>query len=481
MVHGPRGELRSGIFHVRNAARTRQRASVAVARSRRRARPDRRIHGAVLTERDRDGNLVAGTQRAADLAQRYGTPLLVIDLDAVDDAIERLVSCAAKRPLDISYAAKAFATVEFFRHLGRHPIGLDLCSVGELVTAERAGIAPQRLTLHGAGKTDDELRAAVDGRVGFIAVDGLEELERLNALARDGCGAQILLRLNLGIDARTHAYVRTGGEDTKFGIHSRDEAAVLTILRDHPQLRFAGLHAHVGSQIFDIEPYVGTASALMDAAERFAHAGLVTDRIVIGGGFGVVTHPGERTSLDVAAAIAAAGEHVARRAREARLPAIRLGIEPGRAIVARAGMTLYRVLAIKRQSHRTFVVVDGGMAENPRPALYGARHDVVTVAPGQGDEVEITLCGRSCENDELGIARLPQRLRAGDLLAMRATGAYTYSMAGNYNRFPRPAVVGVARGSHRLLARRETLDDVLRSDAVADPSEIESGRQRAAF
>jgi len=419
--------------------------------------------------------------RADELAENYGTPLLVIDLDAVDAAIAQLVRLGSNLPLDVSYAAKAFSTIEFFRHLRPQPIGLDVCSIGELITAERAGIAPERLTLHGAGKSDEELRAARDGRVGLIAVDGLEELRRLTGLSRDGCGARILLRLNLGIDARTHAFVRTGGDDTKFGIHTRDEAAALALLREHPQLRFAGLHAHVGSQIFDVEPYLAAAAALMDAAVRVAAAGLVTERIVIGGGFGVATSPAAHASLELGAVIGAAGEYVAERARDAQLPPMRLGIEPGRAIVAHAGTTLYRVLAIKRQSQRTFVIVDGGIAENPRPALYGARYEVVTAAASGGDEHEITLCGRSCENDELGIAWLPHNLRSGDLLAMLATGAYTYSMAGNYNRFPRPAVVGVAGESHRLLARRENIDDVLARDETSDCAEIESGRQRAAF
>jgi diaminopimelate decarboxylase len=397
----------------------------------------------------------------------------------VDSAIGRLVNCTSSSPLDVSYAAKALATTELLRHLARHPIGFDVCSTGELITAERAGIAPERLTLHGAGKSDEELRAACDGRVGLIVVDGLEELERLSAYASDGYGAQVVLRLNLGIDARTHAFVRTGGDDTKFGIHARDEAAAVAMLRDNPRLRFAGLHAHAGSQIFDVEPYRATAAALMDAAMRIAGAGLVTQRVIVGGGFGVATDPQTSAALDVRAAIGTIGEYVAARARDAGLAAIRLGIEPGRAIVARAGTTLYRVLAIKRQTQRTFVVVDGGIAENPRPALYGARHEVVTAARSSAAESEMTLCGRSCENDELGTVRLPHNLRSGELLAMRATGAYTYSMAGNYNRFARPAVVGVAAGSHRLLARREHIDDVLARDDVADAAELNpAGRAR---
>jgi diaminopimelate decarboxylase len=212
---------------------------------------------------------------------------------------------------------------------------------------------------------------------------------------------------------------------------------------------------------------VENASALVAAAERFATLGLQSQRIVIGGGFGVPSDPdGDHERLNVAAIVAAAATCVREAAQKCELSTARLGIEPGRAIVADAGTTLYRVLAVKRQSHRTFVVVDGGIAENPRPALYGARYHVIAITPRHEEDQEITLCGRSCENDELGTMRLPRDVAPGDLLAMHSTGAYTYSMAGNYNRFPKPAVVGIENGTHRSLARRETIEDVLRNDAV---------------
>jgi diaminopimelate decarboxylase len=422
-----------------------------------------------------------GGIEAQSLARTYGTPLLLIDLDAVDGAINALAACARGLDLEISYAAKAFATIEFFRHLAQHPIGLDVCSMGELVTAERAAIGPERLTLHGAGKSDDELRAARDGRVGAIVVDGVEELERLARLARDRCDAGVILRLNVGIEAQTHAFVRTGGNDTKFGIHPRDEAAALRVLGDNLQLRFDGLHAHVGSQIFEPQVYLDNTSMLLGAVERFARAGFVAPRVVIGGGFGVRSDGDSEDRLEVPGTIAAAHALIKKRAETTPFPMPRLGIEPGRAIVAAAGTTLYRVLAVKRQSSRTFVIVDGGIAENPRPALYGARHRVVPVAGTADDEIEMTLCGRSCENDELGTVSLPRMLRSGDLLAMCATGAYTYSMAGNYNRFPRPAVVGVSSGSARLLARRENLDDVLARDEQLSVTPDESGERAAAF
>ncbi|MGA8098978.1 MAG: diaminopimelate decarboxylase [Candidatus Cybelea sp.] len=420
--------------------------------------------------RDGNGNLLLGGISADRLVQIYGTPLLAIDLAVVDAAIEQLLRCATGLKLEIAYAAKAFATVEFVRHLAARSIGLDVCSLGELVTAERAGFPAQRLTLHGAGKTEQELRAACGGRIGYIVVDGIEELEALARLSRDASCAQVILRLNVGIEAQTHAFVRTGGDDTKFGIPARDEPVAIAILRDNPQLRFAGLHAHLGSQIRQPAAYVENAAALLDSAERFERAGFRVERVVIGGGFRVETQPQEDGSLDVVATIGDVAAYVLQRVRERNLSVTRLGVEPGRAIVALAGTSLYRVLAVKRQSRRTFVVVDGGIAENPRPALYGARHHVIPAAAGRDSEEEMTLCGRSCENDELAIVRLPRSVCRGELLAMCATGAYTYSMAGNYNRFPRPAVVGIAEGTHRLLARRESLDDVLRRDAVGNAS-----------
>ena len=415
---------------------------------------------------------------AARLAELYGTPLLVIDLNAVDRAIASSASVGPN--VEVAYAAKAFATVEFVRHLRRHRIGLDVCSVGELVTAERAELPPERLTLHGAGKTDEELRAACDGRVGLIAVDGLEELERLASLARRGCRAGVLLRLNVGIGADTHAFVRTG-DDTKFGIPVDDESAARAILQANPGLRFAGLHAHVGSQIRDEHTYFDNAEALCDAAKRFADAGMPVERLVAGGGFAVATNPGDASrSLELGATLAAVADRIAEGCVRRGLAAPVVGFEPGRAIVALAGTTLYRVLAVKRQSRRTFVVVDGGIAENPRPALYGARHHVAPVAPRTGEDAEMILCGRSCENDELGTVRLSHEIATGDLLAMCATGAYTYSMSGNYNRFPRPAVVGILDATVRLLARRESLEDVLRNDAVEETGHA-SAQAPAAF
>jgi diaminopimelate decarboxylase len=405
---------------------------------------------------------------AEELARVYGTPLLVINLDAVDAAIASLHVACSPHNFEISYAAKAFICMEFADHLVKQSgIGLDVCSLGELVTAERAGFTPERLTLHGAGKSDEELRAAADGRVGRIVVDGLEELEHLAALefARDD--TQVLLRINSGIEAHTHAFVRTGGHGTKFGMAQRDEAAATAILKAHPQLHFSGLHAHIGSQIYETMPFVANSHALIEAAARFALRGLTTERVIVGGGFGVQMQPkADDQSLDMTAALSDVARCVRECSSALAITAPRVGIEPGRAVIANAGTTLYHVLAVKRQNGRTFVIVDGGMFENPRPALYGSHHYVAPVTSRSGPLREMTLCGRTCENDELGQVRLPDDVRAGDLLAMRTTGAYTFSMASNYNRFVRPAVAAVLAGDHRLWIEREELEDVLRHDVL---------------
>lgn len=398
------------------------------------------------------------------LADRFGTPLLVLDLDALDAAIARCRSVCDPLGVDVAYAGKALLLVALARFIEARGLGLDVCSLGELMTAERAGFPAERVTLHGSGKSDDELAAAASGRVGRIVVDGLDELRRLVGIATER-PLPVLVRLNPGIEAHTHAFVRTGGEDTKFGIPPRDEPEARALLTGAPHLQFRGLHAHVGSQIYEPGAYVAVGEALVTAAARFAQDGFATSEIVVGGGFGVMTHPDRPNErLDFPATIAAVARAVASMSARVRVPPPRIGIEPGRMLVGPAGTTLYRVCAIKHQARRTFVVVDGGLYENPRPALYGAYHHAVAVSRPNLDLQEVTVCGRSCENDELGRAMLPSALREGDLVAMTVTGAYTYSMASNYNRFVRPAVVGVTKGQVQLLARRESLEDVMRND-----------------
>ena len=417
--------------------------------------------------RDADGGLLVGGVRATDLAQTYGTPMLALDLDVLDAAICAFVDACAPHDIEIAYAGKALLLVALARHLAATPLHLDVCSLGELATAERAGFPPDRLTLHGCGKPDDELDAVAQGRVGTVIADSLEELERLAMRATAAKPIRVAVRVNTGIEAHTHEFVRTGGDNTKFGVPSADLPAVLSTLRAASGLRYVGLHSHIGSQIYEVDAFVENVRSLVDVAATFGRSGLTSEMLIVGGGFGVQDHPdGERT-VDITTTIDGIAAALTQAIAATGIPRPRIGIEPGRSLIGRAGTSIYRVMARKQQSQRTFVVVDGSLTDNPRPALYGAYHHVTAATARTGIAGETTICGRSCENDLLGQASLPADLCGGDLVAMCTTGAYTYSMAGNYNRFAKPAVVAVRRGTHHLFARRQTLDDVLGEDCDA--------------
>jgi diaminopimelate decarboxylase len=398
---------------------------------------------------------------ARELADTYGTPLFVVDLDVLDLEIARFAGGFGAHGIGVAYAAKAFLCTAFAEHLAATPLRLDVCSLGELVTAERGGFPAGRMYFHGCGKTDAELQAVVDGRVAFDVVDNGEELERLALLAAaPGTRApvDVMLRVNTGIEAHTHAFIRTGGENTKFGIPLDGLAGVLARVAELPQLRLIGLHAHIGSQIAEHAPFLSNLDELLAAAKLATALGLPVAELICGGGIAVEEGPDDPRPLDLETL-------AARLAERSAGSGLRLSVEPGRAIVARAGSTLYRVMAVKTQGRRRFAIVDGGLTDNPRPILYGARHvPEVMSARRLGPDEPATLVGRTCENDEMGDFVLPRDLAANDLLALRNTGAYTYSMASNYNRFGRPPVVFVRDGHHRRVVRGETADDVMRLD-----------------
>ena len=396
---------------------------------------------------------------APELAAAYGTPLFVIDLAELDLEIARFDAAFTARGIAVGYAGKALLCAALAEHLVTASLRLDVCSIGELVTAERGGFPAARMYFHGCGKTDEELRAIVDGRVAFSVIDNDEELTRLLALhPADAAPIDVMLRVNTGIEAHTHAFIRTGGENTKFGFAADALGGVFARLREAPQLRLTGLHAHIGSQIAEPAPFLANLDELLAAADAARARGLPVDELICGGGIAVGEGPDDPRPLDLDALGTALAARAAGRG-------YRLAVEPGRAIVARAGTTLYRVMAVKAQGKRRFVIVDGGLADNPRPIIYGARHlPEVVAARDAGPPEPATLVGRSCENDEMGDFSLPGGLVAGDLLALRVTGAYTYSMASNYNRFGRPPVVFARDGHHRRVVRGESTDDVVRLD-----------------
>ena len=408
-----------------------------------------------------------GGVRAGELAAAYGTPLMAIDYDVLDASIAAFTSACDPHGIDVAYAGKALLVVALARHLKHTPLQLDVCSLGELAAAERAAFPAERINFHGCGKTGEELDAAASGRVGRIIVDNLDELRHLAPRARAGRPVSFLLRLNTGIEAHTHEFIRTSGDKSKFGFDPDAMPAALELIRQSPGLHFLGLHAHIGSQIYEQEAFVANAQALMERAAYCAEAGLQTRHLIVGGGFGVQMHPDQHESIDLPATMSAIAGAVRAEAARWSVPVPRIGIEPGRALIAHAGTSIYTAMSAKREFGRRYLIVDGGIYENPRPALYDAYHHIVNASRDGTQLFENVVCGRTCENDRLGSAKLPEDTTAGDLIAMCTTGAYTYSMASNYNRFPRPAVAAVRGGTHTLIARRETIDDVLRSDLDA--------------
>jgi len=391
--------------------------------------------------------MTLGGERADALAERFGTPVLVIDLRALDGALDAMLAAAAPHNIAVSYAGKALLLPGLVRYLHPRPIGIDVSSIGEIIVAERGGFEASRLTFHGAGKTAEEHDAALDGRVGRIVIDGMDELHALGARAA-GRGVDVLLRFNTGIEAHTHDFIRTAGSRSKFGFAPSEADEALALLRNYPSLRMRGVHAHIGSQTYDTMPYVDNAQRLLRLLQHMRFAGFdAADTMIVGGGFGVQMQPNAKDqTIDIAGTLDAVARVVP--------PGIHVEIEPGRSLIAAAGTSLYRVVAVKRFEGRRFVIVDGSLADNPRPVMYGAYHHFESVEP-RTPLVPSVVCGRSCEADELGEAMLPEDLRVGDLVVMRTTGAYTYSMASNYNWFSKPPVIAVGAGEPQIWAARQ--------------------------
>jgi diaminopimelate decarboxylase len=431
--------------------------------------------------RDERGVLTIGGIAADALARDHATPLYVVDGDELRARCRDYVAAfGADR---VIYAAKAWPTTAILQVVAAEGLLVDVASGGELHTALSAGIDPARIVLHGNNKSAEELARALEVGVGRIVVDAMEELERLDAIARArSVRAPVLLRITPGIDAHTHEYVRTGHDDAKFGFTLSLGLADAALRRtlELAGLELRGIHAHIGSQVFGVDPFVANAETAIDLLARWRDEhGIVLGEIDLGGGMGVAYAP-EDDPVEVALLASAVLGAVRERCAFHDLPEPEVLVEPGRAIVGPTTLTLYRVGVVKDLPGLSrWVAVDGGMSDNIRPALYGAIHPVV-VAGRASDAADgpVRLVGKHCESgDVLGVdLPLPADVRAGDLLAAAVTGAYTEAMASNYNRLPRPAAVLVEGGAARLIVRRETLDDLLRRDVPLDPS-AEGGRR----
>jgi diaminopimelate decarboxylase len=417
-----------------------------------------------------EGHLSIGGRDVVELARDFGTPLIVIDRETFEGRAKAFAGAFGAD--HVFFAGKALLCLAVCRLVEKLGLGLDVCSEGELVTALRAGFPPERIVCHGNNKRTAELTLAREAGVGRIVADSFDELDRLEQL---GVSSRILLRITPGVRAETHRSIQTGHEDSKFGfVLASDEAfnAVQRVLQ-LPGCEFGGLHAHIGSQISEREAFEEMVASLAEFAERLdRELGIRPAELNLGGGF-AITQTRDQSARDPVAWTEILMVAAAREFDQRGLPVPTMFVEPGRSIAGPAGMTLYTVGTVKRRtSGRNFVAVDGGMSDNPRPALYGARYEVV--AAGHLDETptwNTSLAGMHCEQGDVLIedCRLPETVAPGDVLAVAATGAYSYSMASNYSRVPRPAVVLIDQGRAVEIVTRESVVDVVRLDVDYTP------------
>ena len=404
-----------------------------------------------------------------DLADRYGTPLYLMDEARIRENCRRYTDCLDIMPEGsmILYAGKACCFKDMYRIITEEGMGADVVSSGELFTALSAGFDPSKLFFHGNGKTDTDLECAVNEGIGYIVCDNEDELYALSAVASYCRKTQkILLRLTPGIDPHTHKKIRTGGIDSKFGSLICDGTAErLAVAASHMDgVELCGFHCHIGSQIFDAQPFVDAAEIMSEfCAGLYRNHGIKTKILDLGGGFGV-PYTDSDPELDVRSTVRSIVDEVKRRFGDVALPAIML--EPGRSIVADAGLTVYTCTSVKNAGKTSYVAVDGGMPDNPRFALYEASYKVrnVTRAAEEGTRL-YTIAGRCCESGDLiqKNVSLPETKR-GDFIAVETTGAYNYSMASNYNRLPRPAVIMLDKNEEHIVVRRKTFGDILDND-----------------
>ena len=411
------------------------------------------------------GHLFVGGCDTVELVERFGTPVIVFDRRTFESRARSFTSVLpAER---VAYAGKAFMCIAVCELVDELGLGLDVCSGGELATALAAGFPPERITFHGNNKSDDELTAAHDANVGRIVIDSFDEMARIDRL---GVETNVLLRLTPGIEAHTHEFVQTGQEDSKFGFTLADDVAFTAVKQalDLERCKLVGVHAHIGSQIFELAAFDLAVERLADfLLETKERLGFEAGELNLGGGLGIA-HTHDEMTPDPEESIRRIVALVERAftARRLRVPAV--GIEPGRAIVGASAVTLYRVGTKKTiPGVRTYVSVDGGMSDNIRPPLYGARY--VALLANRADArpgARVSIAGKHCESGDILIkdVHLPDDVGVDDIVCIPATGAYTYAMANNYNRVPRPPVVMVADGEATEIVRRETYDDLLRLD-----------------
>lgn len=407
------------------------------------------------------------------LAHSFGTPLYVLNEDAIRNHCRRFKAaideCYDGHGLPL-YASKAFCCKEIYRIIKDEGLGVDVVSGGELYTALSAGFPTEKIFFHGNNKTEKEIEMALDNKVGRIVADNILELERLDRMAGEkGCRVGVILRIKPGVDAHTHEFIKTGQIDSKFGfaIETGEAAEAVEIALNSRNIDLYGLHCHIGSQIFDTAPFHEATRVMLNfLLEIKDRLNVELKELNLGGGFGIRYKEGD-APVTFREYIAGVSEIIKAFCAEKSFALPKIYFEPGRGLVAPGSLTLYTVGSVKTiPGIRTYVSVDGGMPDNPRYILYGAEYE--TIIANKADKPRdfiATIAGKCCESGDLIQENAPiQKPVAGDVLAVLATGAYNYSMASNYNRIPRPAVVMVKDNEARVVVKRETYEDLVRND-----------------
>lgn len=418
------------------------------------------------------GHLTIGGVDTVELAQKYGTPLVVYDVEQIRNQIRAFKKVFEKEKVAyaVSYASKAFACIVMYQVANEEGAYTDVVSAGELYTALKANFPTERISFHGNNKSLFEIEMAVKNHVGKIIIDNFHEIKLLDKVLREqDAKINVMLRITPGISAHTHKYDQTGQVDSKFGFDLESGQADLALeqVLANSRMNMVGIHAHIGSQIFELNGFEMAAKKLMEVAENWrSQYGYTAKVINVGGGFGI-KYTAEDNPLKPEEFVQAIVETIKKEAKEAAFPVPEIDIEPGRSIVGPAGYNLYTTGSRKVVlGYRPYVTVDGGMGDNIRPALYGAKYETVLATDPKAPLTEhVRIAGKYCESgDILAEDQALPATKSGSLLAMLDTGAYGYSMASNYNRNPRPAVVFVENCKAKLVIKRESLEDLVHLD-----------------
>lgn len=424
--------------------------------------------------RTESGELTFAGVGVRALAESYGTPLYLYDEDRIRERCRtylRGIRAAFGDRSRVLYASKAASFAWLYKIIAEEGIGIDVVSEGEIYAAKAAGYPLERAYFHSNNKTDSDILYAIESGVGYLVADNAEELYAIERLAPSGYRQRVLLRITPGIDPHTYAAISTGKVDSKFGsaIETGQAEEITRLALSLSHIELVGFHCHIGSQVFDNEVYLAAARVMLDFVKDIKNKlGYTARELDIGGGYGV-RYIESQPTIDIEKRLVELGEFMHAYADKIGITLPEIAVEPGRSIVADAGMTLYTVGTVKDiPGYKTYISVDGGMADNPRFALYGAPYTLLPVMQSEAKCRAVSVVGRCCESGDIiaeGVL-LPENMHRGDLLACLTTGAYHYSMASNYNRLPKLPVVLLSGGEDRLVVRRETPEDLLRLEIL---------------